>query len=156
MLKQSSFKVRLDAEPLASRIASSMQGKLTFETDYDFSILYKGELYTDYDFSIYIFSMEDFDEITFLGPWGSGPTSGKFSEVQEMLQEIRANPSEPRCFLGGNRGVEWEPQVTEADDIIRKAKQIAQELKMLPRETVLEIFAQVLGVLAGEGETPRN
>lgn len=29
-----------------------MQGKLTFETDYDFSILYKGELYANMDFSI--------------------------------------------------------------------------------------------------------
>lgn len=90
--------------------------------------------------------MEDFDGIIFLGPHGSSPASGKFSEVQEMLQEIRANPSEPRCFLGGNRGVEWEPQVTEADDIARRAKQIAQELKMLPRNVVLEMLKEVLDI----------
>lgn len=140
MLKQSFI---LDS---FSERSEHMQGKLTFETDWDFSILYKGELFADYDFSIYVFSVEDFDGIIFLGPHGSGPASGKFSEVKEMLQEIRANPSEPRCFLGGNRGVEWEPQVTEADDIVRKAKQIAQELKMLPREKVLEIFAQMLDI----------
>lgn len=122
-----------------------MQGKLTFETDWDFSILYKGEIYSSYDFSIYVFSLEDFDSIEFRGPWGTN-SDGKFSEVQEMLQEIRANPSEPKCFLGGNRGVEWEPQVTEADDIARKAKQIAQELKMLPRETVLKMFAEMLDI----------
>ena len=121
-----------------------LQGKLTFETDWDFSILYKGELFADYDFSIYVFSVEDFDSIEFRGPYGSG--NGKYSYVKEMLQEIRANPSEPRDFTGGNTGVIWEPQVTEAEDIVRKAKQIAQELKMLPREKVLEMFAQMLDI----------
>lgn len=121
-----------------------MQGKLTFETDYDFSILYNGELYTDYDFSIYIFCLEDFDSIEFRGPWGSG--EGKYSYVKEMLQEIRANPSEPRDFTGGNNGVIWEPNTTEADDIARKAKQIAQELKLLPIEVAQKICREVLDI----------
>ena len=120
-----------------------MQGKLTFETDYDFSILYKGELYANMDFSIYILSGEDFDEITFGGPFGSH-YGGKYSEVVDMLQEIRANPSEPRDFTGGNRGVIWEPYTTEAADIAQRAKQIAQELRLLPRETVLKMFAEFL------------
>lgn len=123
-----------------------MHGKLSFETDWDFSILYKGEIYSDYDFDIYINSAQDFDSIVFLGPWGSGPASGKFSEVEEMLQKIRANPSEPKCFLGGNRGVEWTPYANESDDIIERAKKIAQELNMLPRETVLKMFGEILGV----------
>lgn len=94
-----------------------MQGKLIFETDWDFSIEYKGKIYTSYDFEIYIESAQDFDKINFLGPYGSGPTSGKFSEVEEMLQEIRANLEDPKCFLGGNRGVKWIPYTTEAEDI---------------------------------------
>jgi len=122
------------------------QGKLTFETDDDFSILYKGELYTSYDFSIYIENEDDFDEIIFLGPYGSSPKSGKFSEVEEMIQKIRENTSEDRCFLGGNRGVEWIAYTTEADDIISRAQKIAQELNLLPRETVLKMFAEVLDI----------
>lgn len=121
-----------------------MQGKLTFETDYDFSILYKGELYANMDFSIYILSDEDFDEIIFKGPFGATSYGAKYSEVVDMLQEIRANPSEPRYFTGGNRGVVWEPYTTEAADIAQRAKQIAQELKLLPRETVLKMFEEIL------------
>ena len=123
-----------------------VKGKLTFQTDWDFSILYKDELYSSYDFDIYIESENDFDEIIFLGPYGSGPASGKFSEVEEMIQKIRENPSENRCFLGGNRGVEWIAYTTESDDIISRAKKIAQELKLLPRETVLKMFAEVLDI----------
>ncbi len=122
----------------------NIQGKLTFQTDWDFSILYKDELYSSYDFDIYIENEDDFDEIIFLGPYGSGPASGKFSEVEEMIQKIRENPSEDRCFLGGNRGVEWIAYTTETDDIISRAKKIAQELKLLPRETVLKMFAEML------------
>lgn len=123
-----------------------MQGKLIFETDWDFSIEYKGEIYTSYDFEIYIESAQDFDKINFLGPWGSGPASGKFSEVEEMLQKIRANLEEPKCFLGGNRGVEWIPYTTKADDIIKRAEKIAQELRLLPREIVLKMFAEVIDI----------
>jgi hypothetical protein len=122
------------------------QGKLIFETDWDFSILYKGELYTSYDFDIYIESENDFDEIIFLGPYGSGPASGKFSEVEEMIQKIRENPSENRCFLGGNRGVEWIAYTTETDDIISRAQKIAQELKLLPREVAQKICREVLDI----------
>jgi hypothetical protein len=114
-----------------------MQGKLIFETDWDFSIEYKGKLYTEYDFEIYIESAQDFDKINFLGPYGSGPASGKFSEVQEMLEKIKQDLKEARCFLGGNRGVEWIPYTTEAEDI-------AQELRFLPREVVLKMFGEML------------
>lgn len=127
-----------------------MQGKLTFETDDDFSILYKGELYTSYDFSIYIECEDDFDKIIFKGPWGTN-SGGKFWFVQDKLKEIRADLSEPRDFTGGNTGVIWEPYTTEADDVALRAKKIAQELKLLPRETVLKMFAEVL-----DGGTQRN
>lgn len=121
-----------------------MQGKLIFETDWDFSIEYKGKIYTEYDFEIYIESAQDFDKINFLGPWGSGPASGKFSEVEEMLEKIEQDLKEARCFLGGNRGVEWIPYTTEAEDIAHRAEKIAQELRLLPREVVLKMFGEVI------------
>jgi hypothetical protein len=85
-----------------------MIGILNVQTDDDFSIQYKGELYSSYEFTIKITNIKELDEMIVFGPYGS-PRSDKTKcwEFESGIQRIKKNPNEEFDTTGGNRGVHW-------------------------------------------------
>jgi len=92
-----------------------MAHTLMVETDWDFSIMLDGKLYSDCEFEIKLDSVKQLDEILVGGPFGSPPylpiaqSNCKVWELQEGLNAIRQNPEEIFGNMGGNRGIQWYP-----------------------------------------------
>ena len=86
-----------------------MIGILTVQTDYDFSIEFKGEVYSDYEFTLEINDIKELSEMTILGPFGNHSRSAdtKCWEFESGIQRIKNNPSEEFDTTGGNRGINW-------------------------------------------------
>ena len=94
--------------------------KLYVETDYDFSIMHKGELYCDHSFEIVLESVKELDDIEVLGPYGEKLTSStKCFEYLEAVGRIKNFPDEPLDNTGGKRGVTWTP-INAMDHILAK------------------------------------
>jgi hypothetical protein len=85
-----------------------MIGLLTVQTDDDFSIKYKGELYSSYEFTIRITDIKELDKMIICGPYGSPRSDNtKCWEFESGIQRIKENPNEEFDTTGGNRGVHW-------------------------------------------------
>lgn len=80
---------------------------LYVETDWDFSVIHKGETYSDYDFTLNLESHKELSELTFSGPFGR-PCVGKTWEIEDGIKKIlKGNGLNHFSNLGGNRGIEW-------------------------------------------------
>jgi len=76
------------------------------QTDWDFSVRFKGKLYSDYNFFLFFDSLEELDQIEILGPYGAPRNiNTKCSELVEAIKKIKQNPHESFDTTGGNRGV---------------------------------------------------
>ena len=82
---------------------------LTVETDHDFSLRYRGELFANYEIVLKMESVKDLDDIILQGPFGVPSLPEKRFEFDEAMKAIRENPELEFSNLGGNRGVEWIP-----------------------------------------------
>lgn len=89
---------------------------LTVETDFDFSLCYRGEILTDYRILLRLESVKDLDNIVLQGPFGAPGLPAKRWEWDAAMEAIRKNPDECFCNLGGNRGVEWSPSLVIDED----------------------------------------
>jgi hypothetical protein len=68
---------------------------LEVDTDWDFSLEYKGVVYSDSTFSIKMESAEDLQHLNLWGPWGSTPEEGfSLQAFDEAIEAIKANPNE--------------------------------------------------------------
>lgn len=86
-----------------------MIGLLTIDTDWDFGIVVNGENFCNSNFSIAIDSIEQLENIQYLGAFGTPLASDtKLWEVKNGIARILANPKESFSQLGGNRGVRWQ------------------------------------------------
>lgn len=81
------------------------------QTDYDFSIKFKGREYYSYQFYIRFDNPKELDEIEILGPHGKPFNKHvKCTEIIEAIKKIKQNPNESFDTTGGNRGVAyWAP-----------------------------------------------
>lgn len=83
--------------------------RMLVQTDLDFSIRFKGKLYSEYSFFVLFDSPEELDQIEILGPYGtSRHTNTKCSELVEAIKRIQQNPRESFDTTGGNRGVVYD------------------------------------------------
>jgi len=86
-----------------------MIGKLSVETDWDFGIVINGKHFSDLSFSVDVDSIDQLENIRYLGPFGNPPRpNDKLWEIKDGISRILANPKESFNHLGGNRGVKWE------------------------------------------------
>jgi hypothetical protein len=82
---------------------------LYVETDWDFSLMFNGELYSDMYFEMNI-EAEDLDKIVVMGPFGDpNNNNAKSLEFEEGIAEVKKNPFDYFSNTGGNRGIEWYP-----------------------------------------------
>jgi hypothetical protein len=90
-------------------LARTQQTKyhLYVETDFDFSLLFHGDLYAGLDIDLDIANVKELDEILLQGPFGAPEDPEKRWEWDEAMAAIRANPEEDFNNTGGNRGVKW-------------------------------------------------
>lgn len=81
---------------------------LTVVTDDDFSLFFKGQLYTDHEISLDINDPSELNQIEVLGKWGNDLTDDvKCSEFTRGIEAIKSNPYTGYDSTGGNRGVNW-------------------------------------------------
>lgn len=85
-------------------------GLLHIETDWDFGIKLRNELYADYEETIKIYSIKELKNLEYTGPFGA-PVSEqtKLWEVKEAISAILNEPKKHFSNLGGNRGANWSP-----------------------------------------------
>lgn len=125
-----------------------MQGRIYFETDFDFAVKFKGEIYSSHEFDFYINSFEEFKSIQFLGPFGSGEPKNYSNccHVQDAMEAIKQNPTEHFSNLGGNRGVMWAPNdLNDLEKITFGIKKLIGESKVENKKLVLQKIAQAMG-----------
>ena len=125
-----------------------MQGRIYFETDFDFAVKFKGEIYSSHEFDFYINSFEEFKSIQFLGPFGSGEPKNYSNccHVQDAMDTIKQNPAEHFSNLGGNRGVMWVPNdLNDEEKILSHFKGAYSECKIQDKKLVLQKIAQAMG-----------
>ena len=84
-----------------------MKAILTVETDWDFSLVFDGELFTDSEIELKINSIDHLKSIQLKGPFGADYKPEKLWEWDEAMKQILANPLQNFSNTGGNRGVEW-------------------------------------------------
>lgn len=138
--------MRLDSEPLTSRIA--MQGRIYFETDWDFAVKFKGKVYSAHEFDFYINSLKEFDSIEFIGRHGSGEPKYycNYLDIQDAMEAIKENPAEHFSNLGGNRGVMWAPNdLNDEEKILSHFKNVYNECKIQDKKLLIQEIAQAMG-----------
>ena len=106
-------------------------GVLTVQTDWDFSVVFKGVLYDDYSFELVIEDLSELDDIKLLGQFAS-PYSNKTkdSEFREGILKIKADPTVEFDDTSGNRGVEW--RTSKRKNPIEHAEKMIDELLAEP------------------------
>lgn len=124
-----------------------MQGRIYFETDWDFAVKFKGEIYSGHEFDFYINSYEEFESIEFIDYTNSGPKlCCPCCHVQEGLDSIEQNPAEHFSNLGGNRGVMWAPNdLNDLEKITFGIKKLIGESKVENKKLLIQEIAQAMG-----------
>lgn len=80
---------------------------LNVETDWDFTLEFKGELYSDNEITLLLSDVSELDQIKLQGPFGAPHEPEKRWEWDEAMEAIKANPEKGFSNQGGNRGVSW-------------------------------------------------
>jgi len=97
-----------DVEAVVAR--DFAQPHFAVQTDWDFSVRYKGKLYTGYDFIVPIDSVDDLDEIQICAADGGELTlRTKWMEISRAIAYIKEHPDERYDTTGSNRGVSYWP-----------------------------------------------
>lgn len=92
-------------------------GILAFDTNHDYGLVIGGVSFIDAHNAAVIESLEQLENVEYLGPFGSPCGDGtKIGEIQEAISAILANPSMSFSNRGGNRGAEWTPTESKEEE----------------------------------------
>lgn len=84
---------------------------IAVDTDWDFSVKFKGITYSGHKFAISFDSVEELDQLEIRGPHGSPGDTGKSWEFKDALKQIKQDPTVAFDTTGGNRGVRYMPEL---------------------------------------------
>jgi len=122
----------------------AMKYLLNIETDWDFAIKFRGEIFSEYEIDITLDSVEELDEIELLGPFATPLSEDtKVWEFNQAMEAIKANPDQSFCNQGGNRGVDWtplpqtRPKTKKHNGIVNAFTRSARRQKQQEKETML-------------------